>query len=326
MLKREYDDIVYKYYKKFFGNLMIKDSKEPLYLEFRDYLSNELIPLLKNNISELSNNQLKELRFILTDNFNILTDDKYPIIEKDVDTRKFVIISDTHFGCDNENLEYIKRVIEFCDKNEIKHIFHAGDFIEGTYYDDPYLNFENRDDLFEEIYDGIEKYPKSDITTHLILGNHDVNAYNNSYNCFRNCRNNRYLAAYKNNNKNIELDGVGILKYNLIGRDKKIIASFNLEHCIFNRFKTEKPEGLIIHGHEHRYYFEYNKKKLSDIYLPPLCDLIKKPRLESNKSILKPGFLVCEITGNKFVFTPFFFNNKKIEKNDKMRLCRLIKP
>ena len=327
MLKRTYDDIIHKYYKKFYGEIMLEEGQELTYIECRDFLTNELIPLLRNNYERLNKRQLEELRFIIANNFNVLNENRYPIIEKDVKANKFVVIADTHFGSDEENYEYIYRVFDFCDKNNIKNVFHAGDFIEGTYQEDPYLNYENREDLIEEIYNAIERYPKSDITTHLILGNHDVNSYNNSFNVCSNNKNNRYLQVYRNNSKNIELDGVSIIKYNLVDDNETILTSFNLEHYICNRFKTERPQGLILHGHEHHFLPNYAKKKLSEVYLPPLCDKLKDDsKINKIKEIVKPGFLIGEIISGKLFFTPCFFNDDlDIEINDKAKVYRFLK-
>ncbi len=327
MLKRDYDDIIHTYYKRFYGEIMLDEGTELTYIECRDFLTNRLIPLLRNNYDRLNKRQLEELRFIIANNFNILTETRYPIIEKNVQASKFVIIADTHFGSDEENYEYIYRVFDFCNKNNIKNVFHAGDFIEGTYCDDPYTHYENREDLIEEIYNALERYPKSDITTHLILGNHDVNSYNNSFNVYSNNKNNRYLQVYNNNSKNIELDGVSIVKYNLVDDDNNILTSFNLEHCIYNRFKTERPQGLILHGHEHHYQVLYAKKKLSDVYLPPLCDKLKDDsKINKNKEIVNPGFILGEIKDGKLILTPYFFDDElEMNRIDKVQVYRYLR-
>lgn len=318
MLKKEYDDIIHEYYKMYYGKLMIKNDDDSLFNEFKTFLSTRVVPFLRNNMSLLNRVELEELRFIIANNFSVLALDKYPIIEKDVHAKRFVIISDTHFGSPKENVEYMKRVIDFCEERNIKNIFHAGDFVEGTYYEDPFSHYENREDLVNELYMAIDKYPKSNVTTHLVLGNHDINAYNNSFNIMSNNNNNRYLQAFKSNDKNIKLDGVGIVKYNLFDKNKKIF-SFNIEHCIYNRFKTERPKDLIIHGHEHHYSAFYSKKKLSDLYIPPLCDLVRgNTKINSSKEIMLPGMLYAEIIGNIIIFIPYFFNNELREERSAM--------
>ena len=94
------------------------------------------------------------------------------ITSPDEDTFHFVAISDTHIGSWDDNLSYLDLVYDYCKKNNINYIFHAGDLIDGTHG-----NIDKRKYLNDQIEEVITKYPYDELITNFItLGNHDFDS------------------------------------------------------------------------------------------------------------------------------------------------------
>jgi len=94
-------------------------------------------------------------------------------IPNNLDHLKLLLISDTHLGSKYDRLDILKYLYNKASEKDINYILHAGDVTEG---------FSNRPEqiysLLEPSYTGqrdyvIDKYPKSDIPTYMISGNHD---------------------------------------------------------------------------------------------------------------------------------------------------------
>lgn len=85
-------------------------------------------------------------------------------------SESFIIISDTHIGSKLENPLYLKIVYDYALKNNIKHIFHAGDLLQSSIkpVNPKYMN------PMTQASHLIDVYPESNrITNHILLGNHD---------------------------------------------------------------------------------------------------------------------------------------------------------
>ena len=104
-----------------------------------------------------------------------------PIKEKDVykipnnlDHIKLLLLSDTHLASKHDRLDILRYLYDEADKNGINYILHSGDLTDGL-SGRPQQIYE----LKECSYTGqrdyvIDKYPKSNIPTYLISGNHDL--------------------------------------------------------------------------------------------------------------------------------------------------------
>lgn len=104
-----------------------------------------------------------------------------PIKEKDVykipnnlDHIKLLLLSDTHLASKYDRLDILRYLYDEADKNGINYILHSGDLTDGL-SGRPQQIYE----LKECSYTGqrdyvIDKYPKSNIPTYLISGNHDL--------------------------------------------------------------------------------------------------------------------------------------------------------
>ena len=96
------------------------------------------------------------------------------VIPNKLDHLKFLMISDTHLCSKYNRLDILKYLYDEADKKNVNYVLHSGDLTDGK---------SNRNEqifsLLESSYTGqrdyvIDKYPKSDIPTYLIAGNHDL--------------------------------------------------------------------------------------------------------------------------------------------------------
>ncbi|MBE6157457.1 MAG: hypothetical protein E7160_01530 [Firmicutes bacterium] len=111
-------------------------------------------------------------------NFNentyIHRQEKNVIVPEDTKTIRAVLISDTHIGNVKEELALIDRVMDYCAKEDIHIILHAGDFFEGIYCNKYKKNCKYSDPR-EQISYGLNAYPyDKNILTFALLGNHDA--------------------------------------------------------------------------------------------------------------------------------------------------------
>ena len=100
------------------------------------------------------------------------TNDVYQIPNK-LDKVKLLMISDTHLGSKYDRLDILRYLYDEADKKGVNYVLHSGDLTDGKSNRPQHIY-----DLKETSYDGqrdyvIDKYPKSDIPTYLIAGNHD---------------------------------------------------------------------------------------------------------------------------------------------------------
>ena len=87
---------------------------------------------------------------------------------------KLLLISDTHLASKYDRLDILRYLYDEADKKNVDYILHSGDLTEGL-SGRPQQLYE----LKEASYTGqrdyvIDKYPKGDIPTYLIAGNHDL--------------------------------------------------------------------------------------------------------------------------------------------------------
>lgn len=189
---------------------------------------------------------------------------------------KFIVISDTHFGSEFENLKYLEEVYDYAAKNGIKHIFHTGDFLEGTYD-----NYRRCKKEYSKIESQVEHTLKNycydpSITNHILLGNHDAfpiisNNYNPS----------EYLKERKD--------------FNLLGYRTAYIKIkeeyISLKHEISRLVNELEDVTVLLNflGHSHQYKCYYDGK-YALFRVPTLSDM------PSNKhTIINRGFLAGSI-------------------------------
>ena len=95
-------------------------------------------------------------------------------IPNNLDHLKLLMISDTHLGSKYDRLDILKYLYNEAERRKANYILHSGDLTDGK---------SNRDEqvyqLKEHSYTGqrdyvVENYPKSEIPTYYIAGNHDL--------------------------------------------------------------------------------------------------------------------------------------------------------
>lgn len=95
-------------------------------------------------------------------------------IPSNLEHLKLLMISDTHLGSKYDRLDILRYLYSEAEDKNVNYVLHSGDLTEGR---------SNRDDqiysLKEASYDGqrdyvVDKYPKSNIPTYVISGNHDL--------------------------------------------------------------------------------------------------------------------------------------------------------
>lgn len=87
---------------------------------------------------------------------------------------KLLLISDTHLASKYDRLDILRYLYDKADTEGVNYILHSGDVTEGLSGRPQQIH-----ELKETSYTGqrdyaIEKYPKSDIPTYMIAGNHDL--------------------------------------------------------------------------------------------------------------------------------------------------------
>ena len=95
-------------------------------------------------------------------------------IPNKLDHLKLLLISDTHLASKYDRLDILRYLYDEADRKSVNYVLHSGDLTEGLSGRPQQLV-----ELKETSYTGqrdyvIDKYPKGDIPTYLIAGNHDL--------------------------------------------------------------------------------------------------------------------------------------------------------
>lgn len=97
-------------------------------------------------------------------------------IPNKLDHLKLLLISDTHLGSKFDRIDILKYLYKKAEKEKVDYILHSGDLTEGK-SSRPQQQYELRSECLS--YAGqrdyvVKNYPKSDIPTFIISGNHDL--------------------------------------------------------------------------------------------------------------------------------------------------------
>ncbi len=137
-------------------------------LKIKDYEVYGLIELLKQKgyLYEIVDGQIVKMK-------PIKKNDVYQI-PNNMEHLKLLMISDTHLGSKYDRLDILKYLYAQAEDRKVDYILHSGDVTEGVS-----SRPEQIYSLKEVSYTGqrdyvVDKYPKSDIPTYMIAGNHDL--------------------------------------------------------------------------------------------------------------------------------------------------------
>ena len=148
--------------KKPYINTIIKD------LDIKEYEVYGLVEMLKKEgyLFDIQDNQVVKVK-------PIKENDIY-IVPNNLDHIKLLLISDTHLASKYDRLDILRYLYAKAEDNNINYVLHSGDLSEGLsgrpeqIYSLKEVSYTGQRDYI------IDKYPKSNIPTYLISGNHDL--------------------------------------------------------------------------------------------------------------------------------------------------------
>jgi len=168
------------------------------------------------------------------------------ITSNNTESLKCILISDLHLGNSLERPDLIKRVYEYCAKNDIHIIFCCGDMIDGAYN-----KFEqNIESIFEQIEHFIKDYPfDKNILTFGVGGDHDFSALyaggQDLVEIIKNYRHDIIIGGYNNAFVNIKNDKIHLYHHHPNGEMICSNASITA-HGHPHNFKTSFTNNLQI--------------------------------------------------------------------------------
>ena len=138
-------------------------------LELKDYEVIGLIELMKQDgeLVDYVNGEIIRLKHPKPN------DDIYEIQHK-LEKLKLLLISDTHLASKYDRLDILRYLYHKAEDKEINYVLHSGDLTDGLsgrpqqLYDLKEISYTGQRDYV------IDKYPKSEIPTYFIAGNHDL--------------------------------------------------------------------------------------------------------------------------------------------------------
>lgn len=148
--------------KKPYINTIIKD------LDIKEYEVYGLVEMLKKEgyLFDIQDNQVVKVK-------PIKENDIY-IVSNNLDHIKLLLISDTHLASKYDRLDILRYLYAKAEDNNVNYVLHSGDLSEGLsgrpeqIYSLKEVSYTGQRDYI------IDKYPKSNIPTYLISGNHDI--------------------------------------------------------------------------------------------------------------------------------------------------------
>lgn len=95
-------------------------------------------------------------------------------IKNNLEHLKLLLLSDTHLASKYDRLDILRYLYKKAEDNNVNYILHSGDLTEGR-SNRPEQIYQLKEASFEGQRDYvIDKYPKSNIPTYIIAGNHDL--------------------------------------------------------------------------------------------------------------------------------------------------------
>lgn len=245
--------------------------------------------------------------------------DPYPVCKTMITGDKIMFISDTHFG----NPIYGNRELVWTAYNKalqmnIKTVVHAGDLIEACAY---YHN-KKYEDVFKELEIALYDMP-NDLTTKLLLGNHDYSAI----------RTYPEIKKYFFESPKLDILGMGKI---LLNWDRQADIYINHPISQLKSAENREYEGIItIEGHHHFYQFMEQGRK---IYLPSLSSMAFKDfslPLSGGQFSFRPVFLIASKQGESSLLFEIYcieqeqkgtiLSSETIEINTKTKRLTLYK-
>lgn len=137
-------------------------------LELEEYQIYGLIAMLKKKgyLFDILDNKVVKIK--------PLKENEVYEIPCNLDHLKLLLISDTHLGSKYDRLDILKYLYRKAEENGVNYVLHSGDLTEGV-SGRPQQLYELRECSYTGQRDYVvNKYPKSEIPTYIIAGNHDM--------------------------------------------------------------------------------------------------------------------------------------------------------
>lgn len=150
---------------------------------------------------------------------------------------KCLVISDTHIGNIDSNIDLLKIIYEYAAKEEINIILNCGDLIEGTHTTDR----KNINNIYDQINMLVKKHPyDKNIRVFSILGNHDFHSlYYDNIDLLNEIIKYRY-----------DIIPVGYGKGIVNIKNDRLLLQHELSIVSNPILKEESRLSLVGHGHE----------------------------------------------------------------------------
>ena len=184
------------------------------------------------------------------------------ITEPDFNFFRALCISDLHLGSKFENVGALDKVFDYCKKNDIHTIIILGDFLDGINIGNK--NYKLHNNPLEQMVYATEAYPyDSDITSFLLLGNHDIDSLV-SYGID--------FAEYLANNR-YDVIPIGYGRGIINVKNDKILLSHPIgvgniaEHYL-------KPPYLFLKGHTHMMKSIITDNGSCSLHIPSMGNLL----------------------------------------------------
>lgn len=221
-------------------------------LELKDYEVIGLIQLLKDDgeLVDYINGEIIRLKKPKQN------DETYqvPIIKEHL---KLLFISDSHLACKHDRLDILRYLYNKAEENEINAVLHCGDILDGCYTNRPQQIYELKCHGFDEHLEYIVKnYPKSDIKTYFIGGNHlDTYIRNGGSDMGKAISRERKDLIYLNpDTAKIKFGNLGILMHHGSG-GKAYSVSYKLQKYV--ETIDDKDIQIVMQGHFHNSMYMY---------------------------------------------------------------------
>lgn len=221
----------------------------------------ELIQMLlqKMNKQELTLQEYQQLQHLIIRNEEVFRTD-YPLMKTSISADQIMYISDTHIGGVTEDIACLQSAYDTALRKNIKTVIHVGDLIEACANN----QFNKSKATIEEEIAKALYYMPNEITTKLLMGNHDYSAI----------RTYPDVTSLFFNSPKLEVLGMQrvLLNWNNM-------ATIKLHHEIKQlKYNKEEEKGTFeILGH----YHDYSVKE-GQLFLPALC---KDHTQEINESL-----------------------------------------
>lgn len=273
----------------------IKEIAEDTQLSYKQIYNYLLI--LKNKGYQIESKYYSdgEIVYNLTNDL-FRTEKRTTIITRPTETKlKIMAIADTHLGHPQENLNYLDMVYNECIKNDIHHIFIAGDLVDDR--------FKLQSDLFESIDDeinyAIKVYPHHPgILNYIVYGNHEANIL------YKYCRN----VGVEIENRRNDMISLGFDKGQIWLKKDKITLRHAINH--YERVDIGKAK-IVIEGHHHKSF--YSDGRFKNISIPACSDIVTENNI--------PGFIIANFEFfngyvSKIIWERYHFINNQVVKFD----------